>query len=200
MNSILLFFFTAIIYSDSLFQNIDLKKLNFDYQSNAENLNGSYNENEGLVMTFDLYNKDGKIGNGGGWIIYSEGTKRAEILARELYPKNNLRGITFIKDLFQVKQRNPKVDSTMLKNFDIYLYIIGNQFLEKRLNTDGEGAGKTYSYYEKYPLDIVVYKREAGKDYFSKINTYHVVNEDEYFKSIKMISDYRKKTAVESNL
>jgi hypothetical protein len=174
--------------------------LNFDYQSNAENLNGSYNENEGLVMTFDLYNKDGKIGNGGGWIIYSEGTKRAEILARELYPKNNLRGITFIKDLFQVKQRNPKVDSTMLKNFDIYLYIIGNQFLEKRLNTDGEGAGKTYSYYEKYPLDIVVYKREAGKDYFSKINTYHVVNEDEYFKSIKMISDYRKKTAVESNL
>jgi hypothetical protein len=131
MKNIIILFLIIVFYCGSSFQNAPVNKLSFNYLSNAENLNGSYNDNEGLVMTFDLYNKDKKIGNGGGWLIYSEGTKKADILAKELYPMNNLRGMAFIKDLFQVKHRNIKVDSTMLKDFDIYLYIIDNKFLEK---------------------------------------------------------------------
>lgn len=181
-------------------QDKNNKKWQFNFIENAENFNGSSNEIEGLVMTFYFYNKDKRTGNGGGWLIYKNGTKAADLLATELYPKSALKGMAFVKDLFNVKHRNPKVDSTMLKDFDTYLYIIDVKFLELRLNTDGEGAGKTYSYYEKYPLDIVVYKRKAGEDCFLQCDTYHANNEDEYFNAIRLISDYRKKTAIESNI
>lgn len=174
-------------------------KYNFNFIGNAENFSGSSNETEGLVMVFDFYNKDKKTGNGGGWIIHKDGTKIADKIAFELYPNNNLRGYAFIKDLFNVKHKNPNVDSTMLKDFDIYLYIIDVKFLEYKLNFDGEGAGKTYSYFEKFPLDIIVYKREAGKDYFLKCEAFHANNEDEYLKLLSLMSNYRKRTAIESN-
>lgn len=176
------------------------KKYQFNFIENAEKLNASFSEESGLIMSFRFWNKDKKTGNGGGWLIYKDGTKALNKLAIEFYPEENRPGRYFIDDLFEHDSVNPNVDTTMLKDFDIYLYIIDNKFLELRLNTDGEGAGKTYSYYETYPMDIVVYKREAAKDFFLLYGTYHAADEAEYLNAIKLISDFRKKTAIESNL
>ena len=196
---IILFIISVISIDNSFGQNNDDKKYSFNYLKNAENLSGYIDDKVGLLMTFDFYNRDDKIGRGGGWLIYKNGTYRASELCNELYSKYRLKGIVFIKDLFQVKNRNEKVDSTMLKDFDIYLYVINPQYLDKIINIDGEGAGKTYSYYEKYPLSIDVFKRTAGCNYFIKIDTYDVENEEEYLETLKEISDFMKKTAIESN-
>lgn len=194
----LILFLTLIKYNIYCQEETE-NRYKIDFIKNTENLNGSSDEEEGLVMTFDFYNKDKRIGNGGGWLIYKNGTKAAEMLVNKLYPNYNIKGIVFIKDLLNVKQRNLDVDTTMLREFDIYLYIVDAKYLEIKMNTDGEGAGRTYSYYNKYPLNIVVYKQASDCEYFIEIETYHVNNEEEYFKTLKLISAFRSNTAIESN-
>ncbi len=174
-------------------------KYSFNFIENAERLSGSKDTEGGLLLYFRFWNKDEKIGNGGGWLIYKNGTMAAYKLANELYPNNSLVGRYFIDDLFQRDSENPNVDTTMLNDFDIYLYIINNKYLEKRMNIDGEGAGKTYSYYETYPLDIEIFRRKAGDNFFLKIDNYHVKNENEYQEKLKQISEFKKKTAIQSN-
>lgn len=174
-------------------------KFHFNFIENAEKLNASFNDESGLIMSFRFWNKDKTTGNGGGWLIYKDGTKAINKLAIEFYPEENRPGRYFVDDLLEHDSVNPSVDTTLLKDFDIYLYIIDNKFLELKLNSDGEGAGKTYSYCETYPIDIVVYKRETAKDYFLQCDTYHAANEAEYLNVMKLISDFRKKTAIESN-
>jgi hypothetical protein len=190
---------SLLLLNDTYCQVPEPKKFYFKFVENAENFNGSSDEIDGLTMKFDFYNKDQKIGIGGGWLIYKKGTLAGDKLAKKLYPDDNFKGILFVKDMFQINQSNPQVDKMMMKEFDVYLYLIDPKYLELRLNTDGEGAGKTYSYYEKYPLNIVIYKQEAGKDYFVKCGIYSVNNEDEFLETRKIISDFKTKTEINSN-
>ncbi|MDA3954392.1 MAG: hypothetical protein PF485_12160 [Bacteroidales bacterium] len=177
------------------------EKFSFDFTLNAENLYASTDKTyEGLVMGFSIYNKDNKIGKGGGWLIYKDGSVSAKDLANKLYPNEKRPGRYLVDDLFNKDSVNRMVDSSMLRDFDIYIYIIDNKYLELKQNIDGEGAGRTYSYYETYPLDIMIYKRVAGENYFIKYKSYHIANEEEKTGWLNSYLDLIALTVKERNL
>ena len=192
-------FFLALMLNTIQVQCQDNERYSFDIIKNAETLSSFIDDDFGLIMSFRFWNNNGDFGIGGGWIIHEGGAKQSQTIAVNFYPEERRPGRYFIDDLFHRDSVNPKVDSTMLNDFDIYLYRVDTSYLEKRLNTDGEGAGKTYSYYETYPLNVDLFKRTAGQNFFTKEDTYHANTEDEYLKILQDITKYKKEIARKSN-
>lgn len=193
-------YLTTLILLQALFiycQNNE--EYNFNFLNNVEYPKSFSNEELGLIISFRFWNQDDKIGLGGGWLIYEKGTKQIFQVAKQLYPKQNRPGLYLAYDLFAINSKSPSVDSTMLNKFDIYLYRVDLSYLKKRLNTDGEGGGKTYSYYETYPLQVDLFKRNAGQNFFVKECSYNANTEDEYLEILQNITKQKKEIARKSN-
>jgi len=170
-----------------------LKKI--DFFKSMENVN-SYSDENGTMFHFNIYNKYDSIGIGGGWFIYKEGNMNLSKQLRELYPDKKNVEWAFIKD--KLINTN-KIDTNILNDFIVYLYLIDSKNLEYKLNTDGEGAGKTYSYYVSYPAVISVYKETDKKNVFEELNSYIINNEEEERNINKKISEFQMKTHENSN-
>jgi len=174
-------------------------KVKIDYFSNAENLNSFSDDSGGTILDFKIYNKYNQIGYGGGWLIYKEGTLKLHDFIEIEYNSNKYKGISFIKDVFEVKNIKPYVDSSFLKLFVIYLYLIPTKYLEHKLNTDGEGAGITYSYKIKFPCEMCIYKEDQN-GFFNLIQEIQINSENDYTNTISLIEKIQIETSIKSNL
>jgi len=169
-----------------------------DYFKNAVNLNSFNDDSGGVILEFNIYNKDNTIGYGGGWLIFKEGTLSLKKYLDNKFASKKYKGIQYIYELFEVRNNFTDIDSNALSSFDKYLYLVPLTFLEYKLNTDGEGAGVTYSYYIKFPCKMFVYREDSG-GYFQNIKEIAINSEKDYVETIKIIEIMQIQTSIESN-